>query len=476
LKIETQRQEDCTLNLTVEVEEERVRPALQAAARRLAKRYPIAGFRPGKAPYETILRHFGEAAIYEAAIEDLGQKVYEEVLEQEKIEPYAPGQLADMQLKPMVLKFTIPLRPEVTLGDYRALRVPYAPPGIADAAVEEALERLRQHHAIIEPVDREAAMGDVTILDVNAFINEGENPSDFLLADKDVGALLEEDAEWPVHGFPAQVVGIRAGESRKFDLPFPEDYPNSSLRGQLGHFEVICKEVKSRTLPEWSDELAKEIGEYESLEDLRTKVREELQTRAEEENRDAYEKQVVDQVVEQSTVQYPPIILERELDGMVEEFDSRLRQRRLTLDDYLKIEGKTKEEFREENKPRAQERLKRALVLGKVVETEKLTVNDQDIEEEINHLSAPWGGERAAEMRRLLSTDQARGSLALDVLTDKALDRLAALARGEDVPLPGTPTEEETQSNETSSPEAETGSAEATTETEMETTSAVTDQ
>jgi len=467
LKIETQRQEDCTLTLTVEVEEERVRPALQAAARRLAKQYPIAGFRPGKAPYETILRHFGEGAIYEAALDDLGQKVYEAALEQEKIEPYAPGQLADMQLKPMVLKFNIPLRPEVTLGDYRALRVPYTPPDIADTAVDEALERLREHHAIIEPVDRPAAMGDVTILDVNAFINEGENPSDFLLADKDVGALLEEDAEWPVRGFPAQVVGIRAGETRKFDLPFPEDYPNSSLKGQLGHFEVNCKEVKSRTLPEWSDELAKEIGEYESLEDLRAKVREELRTRAEEDSGDAYEKQVVEQLVEQSTVQYPPVILERELDGMLEDFDARLRQRRLTLDDYLKIEGKTKEELREENKPRAVERLKRALVLGKVVEQEKLTVNAEDIEEEINHLSAPWGGERSAEMRRLLSTDQARGSLALDVLTDKALERLAALARGEEVPLPA----EDEAPAETQS--AETGAAEAVTE--GETTSAVTE-
>jgi len=473
LKIETQRQEDCTLNLTVEVEEERVQPALKAAARRLAKKYPIAGFRPGKAPYETILRHFGEGAVYEAALEDLGQKVYEEVLEQEQIEPYAPGQLADMQLKPMVLKFNIPLRPEVTLGDYRALRVPYTPPSIADAAVEEALERLREHQAIIEPVDRPAALGDVTILDVNAFINEGENPSDFLLADKDVGALLEEDAQWPVHGFSAQVVGIRAGESRKFDLPFPEDYPNSSLRGQLGHFEVTCKEVKSRTLPEWSDDLAKEIGEYESLEDLRAKVREELQTRAEEDAYDAYEQQVVAQLVEQSTVQYPPVILERELDGMLEDFDSRLRQRRLTLDDYLKIEGKTKEQWREENQPRAQERLKRALVLGKVVDMEKLTVSAEEVEEEINRLSGPWGGERSAEMRRLLSTDQARGSLALDVLTDKALERLAALARGEDVPLPGTPTAEEAQSAETGSAEIEAVSAEATTE--METTSAVTD-
>ena len=281
MKIETQRQEDCTLNLTVEVEEERVRPALQAAARRLAKKYPLPGFRPGKAPYETIIRHFGEGAVYEAAIEDLGQKIYEEVLEQEKIEPYAPGQLADMQLKPLVLKFNIPLKPEVEVGDYRALRVPYTPPEVNEAALDEALERLRQRQAIIEPVDRPAALGDVVIVDVNAFINEGENPSDFLLADKDVGVLLEAAAEWPVHGFAEQVIGIRAGETRKFDLPFPQDYPNSSLQGQLGHFEVTCKEVKSRTLPEWSDELAKELGEYESLEDLRAKVRQELQDHAE---------------------------------------------------------------------------------------------------------------------------------------------------------------------------------------------------
>jgi len=467
LKIETQRQEDCSLTVIVEVEEERVRPALQAAARRLAKKYPLPGFRPGKAPYENIVRHFGEGAVYETALEDLGQKIYEEVLEQEKIDPYAQGQLADMKLKPLVLTFNIPLRPEVELGDYRALRVPYTPPEISEAALNEALERLRQHQAIIEPVDRPAALGDVVILDVNAFINEGENPSDFLLADKDVAALLEEDAEWPVRGFPAQVVGIRAAEARKFDLPFPEDYPNTPLRGQLGHFEVTCKEVKSHTLPEWSDDLAKEIGEYESLEDLRAKVRAELEERAEEDTQDAYEQKVVEQLVEQATVHYPPVILERELDGMLMDLDNRLRQRKLTLEDYLKIESKTKEQLREEYQPKAQERLKRALVLGKVVDLEKLTVSDQEVEDEITHLSAPWGAERSAEMRQVLSTDQARGSIALDVLTDKALDRMAALARGEEIPLPTEATEEETSV-------AEAVSAEATNE--METTSAVTDQ
>ena len=120
LKIETQPHDNCTLALTVEVDDERVQPALKAAARRLAKQYRFPGFRPGKAPYETVLRQVGEAALYNEALEKLGQEVYQEALEQEKIEAFAPGELQHVELKPMVLKFIVPLRPEVELGDYRA--------------------------------------------------------------------------------------------------------------------------------------------------------------------------------------------------------------------------------------------------------------------------------------------------------------------------------------------------------------------
>ena len=325
MKIETERHADCTLTLTVEVEDERIQPALRASARKLSKRYPMPGFRPGKAPYEVVLRQVGEGALYEAALETLGQKVYEEALDQEKIEAFAPGSLDDVQLKPMVLKFTIPLKPEAELGDYRGLRVDYTPPGVSDEALTEALEHLREHQAILEPVDRPAALEDVAVLDVNGFLNTGENPSDFLLADKDVALMLDEKADWPAPGFAPQIIGMKAGDQKKFDLTFPDDYANESLRGQLAHFEVSCKEMKSRTLPEWSDDLAKEIGAYESLDDLRAKVRAELVGQAERETGRDYHQQVVDQLVEQATVKYPPLLLESELDDMLEGLDRRLR-------------------------------------------------------------------------------------------------------------------------------------------------------
>ena len=430
MKIETLPEENRTLTLTVEVDDERVQPALRAAARRISKDYRIPGFRPGKAPYEVVLRHYGETALYQAALDDISQKVYQDVLEQEKIEPIGPGEMDIVELKPMKLKFVVPLRPEVELGDYGSLRVDYTPPIIEDEAVEHELEHLREHQAVLEPVERPAEMGDVVTLDAKAFLNDGENPSDFLLADEDVALVLEEKADWPMPGFGAMVVGISAGEERKFDLAFADDYVNESLRGQVAHFEVKAKEVKSRSLPEWNDELAKSLGEYETLDALRASVREELENAARAGVDKDYRQKVVDKLVEQSSIKFPPTLLESELDDYVKDFDRRLREQKLTLEDYLKIEGKTAEQFREEVKPQAEARMKRSLVIGKIVEREQVTVDSSDVEERISNLSTPWG-ERAAEMRKLLSTNESRDMLELDLLTDKGIDRLAAIARGE---------------------------------------------
>ena len=430
MKIETLPEENRTLTLTVEVDDERVQPALRAAARRISKDYRIPGFRPGKAPYEVVVRHYGEKALYQAAIEDLSQKVYQDVLEQEKIDPVGPGEMDIVELKPMKLKFVVPLRPEVELGDYGALRVEYSAPAVDDAAVQGELDHLREHQAVLEPVERPAQMGDVVTLDAKGFLNDGENPSDFLLADKDVALVLEEKADWPMPGFAALLVGISAGEERKFDLAFADDYVNESLRGQTAHFETTAKEVKSRALPEWSDELAKSLGDYDSLDALRASVREQLEEAARAGVERDYRTKVVEALVAQSTVNYPPTLLTAELDDYIKDFDRRLREQKLTLEDYLKIEGKTAEEFREEVKPQAEARLKRSLVIGKIVENEHVDVTPGEVEERISNLSTPWG-DRAAEMRKLLSTDESREMLAIDLLTDKGVDRLAGIARGE---------------------------------------------
>jgi trigger factor len=433
LKIDTHTHEDRTLHMTVEVPEERVQPALKKAARELSKRYPVPGFRPGKAPYEHIVRQFGERAVYEVAMDDLSQSVYQEALDQEKIEAYGAASLNEFELKPMVLKFTVPLKPIVEMGDYRALRVPYDAPAVPEEEFERVLESLRDRQAVLEPVERAAALGDVATLDINSFINDGLNPSDFLMTDKDVALQLDENADWPMPGFVPQVVGMAANDERKFDLTFPTDYANESLRGQVAHFEVTCREVKQRTLPEWNDDLAKEIGDFQTLDELKVRVREDLQKQAERSTLREYQDKVLNQLVEQATVQYPPALLETEVDDLIEDLDSRLREQRLTLEDYLKIEGKSLEQAREDFKPRAEQRLKRALILGRLVEAEKLDVQPEEVVEQIEQSSGLWG-EQAGRVREFLTSDKGRQSLVVDMLTTKAIARLTAIARGEAVP------------------------------------------
>lgn len=438
MNIQTQTNDNCTLTLTVEVEAERLQAEMRTASKRISKNYRIPGFRPGKAPYETILRHFGEDALFGEAIEGLTQKIYEEALDQAKIEPYAPGALDDVQREPsLTLKYTVPLKPVVSLGDYRAVRVPFAAPDINDEAVNKAMDEWRESRAVMDPVERPAALGDIAVLDVNAFLNDGQNPSDFLLADKDVSLLLEEAADWPMPGFAPHIVGMSAGENKKFDQAFPEDYANDSLRGQVAHAEVTIKEVKSRTLPEWTDELAKEFGDYQSLAEMRAKVREGLDRQATRELERDYSTQVMDKLLEQTTIQYPPILLESELDDMLEDLDRRLKEQKLTLDDYLKIEGKTKDGLREEYKPQAETRLKRGLALGELVEQEQLKVDETDVNAEVEKFVSIFGGSADAEaLRKSFASAKARSSLALDLLTNKAMQRLMALAKGEDIPLP----------------------------------------
>jgi trigger factor len=465
LKIETVRNDDCTATLTVEVDPAQVQAALRVAAKKVAGQYNFPGFRRGKAPYETVLRHVGEKALMEVALEDLGQKVYQEAVTQEKLEVAAPGALEDAQFDPMVLKFSVPLRPVVDLGDYRARRLPYEPPAVEEAQLEKALEDLRERQAVLEPVERPAAMGDVVTCDIKAYLHEGENPSDYLMTQPNMSLLLDEkepDRELP--GLEQQVVGMSAGEEKKFDLTFPEDFANTSLRGQVAHVEVKCKEIKRRNLPEWSDELAKAVGDFETVEELRRHVREDLQSQAEADANRTYATNVVDELVAASTVKYPPVLLEHQLDDLMEDLDQNLQQRqRMKLEDYIKIKGQTMEEFRNENRERAEASLKRTLVLTEVIEREGLSVEKDEVDGRATLLEAQLGANVDPKLRQAIASDRIRSSLALDLLTDKVYSRLVALAKGEDIPLSAA--EQEPAAPEpVAAPEATAAPAEPATE------------
>ncbi len=440
--VEKELLDDCQAKLTVTVEPERVQIEKKKAARKIAGKVNIPGFRKGKAPYHIIVQHFGEGAIYEEMLEPLGQAVYQEALDQAEIDPYAPGSLENVEFEPMVLEFLVPLPPEIDLGDYREVRVDFEAEEVEDSDVDDTLRQLREEQADLETVERAVALEDVARLGIRGtFVSQEadddddeDEDDDLFIDEQDVKVLVTEDATYPVPGFPEKVVGMSAGDEREFDVTIAEDDEDivEDLRGETIHFEVKCIEVQSRDLPELDDEFAKKVGEFESLDELRKEIRSDLERMVEQRVEEIYLGQVFDKLLDGVvTVKYPEVMLDHELDHELERFDQQLRRSSgLTLEDYYRVTDKSEEDLREEFRESVEKRLMRSLILGKLVEVEQLKAAEAEINDEIETSLLSYGSQ-APVIRELMSTPLARQSVEERLLTDKSIKRLILIAQGE---------------------------------------------
>lgn len=430
LKIESENLEDRQTQLTIELPDDRLNSAMRAAAKRLGRKAKVHGFRPGKAPYTVLLNQLGEDLIFEEALEQLGQEIYKEALEETEIEAFAQGSLEEVvSREPLVLRYTIPLAPDVQLGAYRDLRLSYDEPQVDDEAVKRVMDDLRERQALIEPADRPAELSDVVVLEVYATLHDDGEDSN-LLDEKSVSVLVAEDVDWPMPGIANVLIGMQAGEEKSFEYTFADDYADESMQGKSADFRLKILEVKSRIVPEWTDDLAKNMGEFDDLLSLRIKVREDLIGEAQRQAKASYAREVIDAIVDESEVKFPPILLREELNDMLNDLQLRLRYQNLSLEDYLKIENKSEEELIEELNPQAEERLTRALVLGKIVELENIEVDDPEVEAELEHILEGYK-ENQDDARTLFDNSVGRRRIRLDLVSDKAVELLVAIAKGE---------------------------------------------
>jgi len=442
LKVWVQPLEGREVRLTIEIGSERVGAALQQAARRLSQQMHVPGFRKGKVPYPIMLRYVGREALLEEALEPLTQEVYEEALTLTGLQPFAPGRLEDVRTEPsLTLEMIVPLAPLVELGDYRALRLEPPKVEVSDDMLKEALEALRAQRALIEPVNRPAQFGDVVTVSLR-----GRVDGQVVVRGDEVDILLDPEEERPGPGFAQEMVGAVPGQERTFTLHYPDDHPNRRAAGRDVRFRVTVHKVQSRFLPPLDDDFARSLGDehVQTVLDLRIRMRQQLQEALQRQADIDFGYQVLDALVEQARIEYPPFMLERELDEMMASLDQDLRtENHLTLDDFLKLQGKTRNAYREELRPRAEKRLKRGLVLAEVIKREGLEVSTDEIQKEITAISQPLG-EQAERFRELLSTPTQQRRIKNDLLTDKAIERLVQIAKGQ-MPeagdqLPGTST------------------------------------
>src|SRR5690554_3184968 len=394
LKVETEILENRQARIIATVEPERVQQELRNAARRIAKKVNIPGFRKGKAPYHIIAQFVGEDHIFEEALDDLGQAVYLEALKESGVEPYSSGTLENIEREPFTMTFIVPLVPEIELGDYRSIRVDYEEPEVPEEEIERTLQELRDQHATLTSVERAIQMGDIALLDIKGTLVRGEEAdeeeaqerNDIWLNRIDVRVKIAEDATYPVAGFPQKVVGMAAGDESTFEISFgeEEDIPEA-LRGKTLHFEVKCKEVYEYSAPELDDEFAKEVADFETLEELRADIRKELEQAARRSRRNEYLNRIFDELFEKELVrvEYPEVMLEEQIDHMIRDFESQLRQQGLSLKEYRKLQKVTDQQIRDDMREEAKRQLKQALALGEIAEAEELSVKEAEIDAEI---------------------------------------------------------------------------------------------
>jgi trigger factor len=426
LEIEQHETENRELHLTVRVDEARVEEAMRQTARKFARNVRIPGFRPGRAPFHVVRNWVGAEALRAEAIDSIAADIFQEAIEQVDVVPFAPGSLDDIELEPLVFHITVPLQPKVDLDDYRDVRVEPTPVEVTDEAVNEAMKAIQEKHALLEPANRPAQEGDMVIADLHA-----EEDGDVVLSREKAELVLNPDNLYPNTPFVENIVGLSAGEEKTFPLLLDDEDTGKSHELT---YSVKIHEIKSRFVPPLNDELAQEEGDFESLLDLRIYVRKQLTEAAQRQADSEYVDAVFDKIRGRATVVYSPAALEREIDRMVADTEERFSDQEWSLNDYLKLQGKTMENLREELSPEAENYLVRSQITYALVKAERLAVNDQELESKVEQRLGRMEElkqETAQQLRELYTTGQGRVLMTNEVLMDKFTERLKAIGRGE---------------------------------------------
>ena len=394
MKIETQPRDDHQVSMIVELEPEQMEGAKHRAARRISEKKNIPGFRPGKAPYEVVVRSFGEGIIAEDAVDILLDEIYPKALEEAKLQPGAAGTLEkaeDLDKKPK-FTFIVPLAPSVDLGDYRSIRLPYDWQEPGEDKLNDSIEELRQMYAKTETVDRPIQKGDFVMIDlkgVKANAAEGEAP----LIDRPSLPIFirpeEKAEEFPFPGFSNELVGLGVSGTKTFTHKYKKTDKDETLQGQTIKFDVTVKMVRGSTLPELNDEFAKQAGPFENMEALREAVKANLATQSKAQYDDDYFVKLMEKIKEGAVIKYPPQVVDHEVEHVMEDLKTRLVDQNIDMATYLKSREMDEEKFvAEEARPIAVKRLERSLVMDEIAKLEKIEVSQEMLQ---SSFQQTWG-------------------------------------------------------------------------------------
>ena len=426
MKVTNEKTENSQAFLTIEMEPAEVEASLEASYHRLVKKTRIPGFRKGKAPRAILERYLGKENLLEDTLNNLLPKAYENAIKEQKIEAIAQPHIEVAQTDPVVFKAIVPLAPTIELGDYHHIQVTPEPVELTEDDVSAAIEQLRHQQGTWEPVDRPVAFGDLVVLNVESNIEDKP-----FINQKGVQYQILRDLSLPAPGFAEQLPGMKKDEEKEFKLQFPSDYSRDELAGKEPSFKVKVTEIKQERLPELNDEFARGINpDFKTLDSLQEQVSANLRLRNEEQARVDFEERVIEAAVDLSQVEFPPVLVEAEVDQLLSQQMRHWQMDDKGLEEYLKSINKTEEELQKELRPLATKRVTQSLVLGKIAEEEKIEVSDAEIDTEIENMTKSADEDKRDELRGFLNTSQVRESIKQTLITRKTIQRLVAIAKG----------------------------------------------
>ena len=422
MKINSVERNGNNATVVVEIDKELMETGVNKAYMKARKSIMIPGFRKGKAPRKMIESMYGAHVFYEDGLEEIFPEIYDfAIAHQEGFKAVGRPNLADMQISDdnvVTLTLTTEVYPEVTLGQYKGLEVEKAEVTVPDAQVQAELDRMAQNVASTETVERPAQMGDTANIDFEGF----DNGVSFQGGKGDNFDLKLGSGSF-VPGFEEQIVGMSAGEEKDIDITFPEDY-HKDLAGKAVVFHVKVNKVTVTLVPEMDDEFAKDVSEFDTLDELKADIRAKALEKAEKNAQTSFETACVDKAAENATVDVPNALVERELDVQMERFAYQLQMGGYSMEQYAKMMGGDVATMRNAFRPGAEKQAKISVTLEKIAEVENVTVSEEDIAAEIESLAKQYELE-PAKVKEMVPAEELTESLktrkAVQIIVDSAV-------------------------------------------------------
>lgn len=418
----TENVNEVKLELTIEAQ--KFDEAIQKVYFKSAKYFNIPGFRKGKAPIQIVEKYYGKEIFYEDAFNEVVPEELEIALKENKIEVVSKADIDVKQIgKGQDLIFTaiFQTKPEAELGKYKGIEIEKVEYTVSDEDIEHELSHMQEHNArLISVEDRPVEKGDNTVIDFEGFVDgvafEGG---------KAEGHELEIGSNTFIPGFEDQIIGMKIEEEKDIQVKFPEEYFSKDLAGKEATFQVKLHEIKKKELPELNDDFAKDVSEFDTLEELKKSIQDKMEKENAQKQKYETEDAVIKAVCENVKVEIPSGMIENEIEDMLKNIETKLSYQGLKLDQYLQMMGKTQEEMKKEYEPQAIESIKSRLMLEAVIKAEKIEAIEDEINEKIKEMAKNYGKSE----EEFLKNDNIRNYIKQGIESEKALEFLVKNAK-----------------------------------------------